>query len=140
VSPIEIEEAEGALVMRASHDGYGRLGVIHTRTAKLMPQSCLIIEDILSGSGNHDFKMFFHLARTQPVEIEQARGKEVRCRISLKRHSVQMICHAPVELEFACMPSKISTAYGLTRDATTVVVSGHFESPVNLSSTFEWAS
>jgi hypothetical protein len=140
LSPIEVEEADGTIILRASHDGYGRLGVIHTRTATLMPQSCLIIEDLLSGSGNHDFEMFFHLARIHPVEIEQARGKELRCRISLDRRSVQMVCRAPVELEIACIPSKISTAYGLTRDATTVVVSGHLDSPVTLSSTFEWLS
>jgi uncharacterized heparinase superfamily protein len=47
------EQEDGALALRASHDGYaGRFGLIHTRTLVLGPDgACLDGEDALDGAG-----------------------------------------------------------------------------------------
>jgi hypothetical protein len=139
VSPIEVKEVDGMLVLHAGHTGYCRLGVTHRRTLKLEHQS-LTVEDCLSSWGGHDFRAFFHLTKKQPVTIAEAHGKEVLCRISLDQRSVRMSCRANIDLELTCITTKVSSAYGLMREATTIVVSGRFHSPLTWSSSFVWES
>ncbi len=138
VSPIEIEEKDGTLTLRASHDGYRRIGIRHTRTIRVTAEPSLTVEDFLSTSGSHYFQAFFHLPRPHQVTVEQASGKETSCRIIHKRRIVQMSCRAAVELQLICVPSKISTAYGLSRESTAIVVSGNFRSSLQLVSHISW--
>ncbi|PWT75179.1 MAG: hypothetical protein C5B60_05690 [Chloroflexi bacterium] len=138
VSPIEVQEQNGTLRLRASHDGYCRLGITHSRTVRLTPQPSLKIEDVLTGSGSHSFQAFFHLQRLRQVDIVGARGEEVSCRINLGPRVVKMSCKAPVELQLACVPTRISTAYGLVHEATSIMVGGHFRTSVALVSHISW--
>jgi hypothetical protein len=133
VSQIEVLEKEGTLSLRSSHDGYGRIGVTHTRTLTLTAQLTVIVEDVLTGVGTHRFEAFFHLPPGRAVVIEQQCGKEITCQVGGER-TVKMTCRAPVDLQIACVSGKISCAYGATREATTIVVSGNFHSSVELLS------
>ena len=134
VSPIEVEESGGTTVLRSSHDGYRRLGVKHARTLQLTPQPSLIVEDILSGSGDHSFRAFFHLGRSRDATIDQASGQEIRCHIAHGSRVVRLSCRAAVQLEMSCIPSMRSPAYGLIHEAKTIVVSGRFHSSLQLYS------
>ncbi len=138
VSPIEVEEKNETLTLRASHDGYRRLGIKHTRTVRLTPQPSLTVVDLVNDSGSHYFQAFFHLPRPRQVTIEQARGKEISCHIIQGAGVVKMRCQAPVELQMACVPAKISSAYGLVREATTITVSGNFRSSLEVLSHISW--
>jgi len=133
MSQIEVEEKGGALSLRCSHDGYGRIGVTHTRTLTLTGKDTVFLEDVLTGVSAHTFEAFFHLPSRHVVAIEQAHGKEISCQVRGQR-SVNMICRAPIELQVACVPGKISRAYGAVQEATTIVVTGSFESSVELFS------
>lgn len=133
VSPIETERLDGTLVLRASHEGYGRLGVRHTRTVTLTPPSSLKVEDLIEGSESHRFDAFLHLTPSAKVAIEHSRGETISCHIIIGERAIHMMCRAPVDLDLSSVPTVISTAYGLTRKATAIVVSGTFRSSLNLS-------
>lgn len=137
VSPIEVENGNSRLTLRAFHDGYRRLGVMHSRTLSLRTQASIDVEDSLTGLGNHLFQLFFHLQSEEQVAIEQAHGEEVICNILGKR-LVKMRCQAPVRLELACLLTKVSNAYGIAREATTIIVSGNFCSSLKLSTQICW--
>jgi Heparinase II/III-like protein/Heparinase II/III N-terminus len=134
VSQIEVQEENGISTLRASHDGYKRFGVKHTRRVRLTAQSSVIVEDSLTGSGDHCFEAFFHLPVPRKVTIEQNRGKEVACQITLGARIVHMSCRAAVELQLACAAAKISTAYGLVRQSTVITINGKFHSSLVLLS------
>ena len=61
------EAGEAGAALTASHDGYGRLGVIHRRSFKLRDDT-LVITDTLSGTGSHRAALCFHAAPECRVE------------------------------------------------------------------------
>lgn len=134
VTPIGTEESADSLTMGASHDGYSRLGVSHTRIVKLGTGPLLTLNDCLAGSGRHDFELRFHLHCQWQVKILQGTGKEVKCLIEGAHSAVELACLASVDLQCACLPGRTSQAYGLVVDAQTIQVRGSFETSVNLVS------
>jgi hypothetical protein len=138
VTPIETEDADGGQVWRASHDGYRRLGVVHTRIVRVAPQHSLTLEDHFNSSGNHTLEAHFHLRSLWQVELKQETGTSVKCRIQGPRIVAHLTCQAPIELEMVCLRAETSTAYGTTDDAKKIVVRGSFLGPVRLLSSISW--
>ena len=61
--------SDGALPFVAGeHDGYRRLGVVHTRTIVLLRPDTWIVADLLGGSGTHRVESFLHFHPTVCVE------------------------------------------------------------------------
>lgn len=57
------ERQEGAMVLRAAHNGYSKLSkpVTHTRTLFFLDDNACVIKDTFQGRGRHDFELNFHL-------------------------------------------------------------------------------
>lgn len=137
VTPIEVQDTDGR-VLRASHHGYDRLGVVHTRSVRLGPQSTLALEDHLTASGSHTFEACFHLQREWQVDIHQGSGTEVRCHLQGTRVAADLCCQAPVELEMLCLQGEVSNSYGATEEAKRIVVRGSFRASIRLLSCISW--
>lgn len=60
VSLIEMNDSGEEICFAASHCGYSRIGAGHKRIVRTMPNS-ILIEDQLSGAGEHTFEIFWHL-------------------------------------------------------------------------------
>jgi heparinase II/III-like protein len=133
-TPIAREETPESLMLWASHDGYARLDVRHTRKVKLGSVPLLTMEDCLTGSGPHSFELRFHLHRQWRVKVLQGTGTEVKCFIEGAHSAVELTSRAVVNLQCACIPGRTSTAYGLLVDAQTISVRGSFEGMLNLVS------
>jgi len=138
VTPIAAEDTDEGQVLRASHDGYSRLGVVHTRIVKLAPESLLTLEDQLISSGSHMFEARFHLQSLWQVDVQQAKGSEVRCRIQGPRLAAHLSCQSPVELQMHCLAGETSTAYGVTDVARQIMVRGSFLGSLRLFSRIWW--
>jgi hypothetical protein len=138
VTPIETEETPESLLLWASHSGYARLDVTHTRKVKLSAAPLLTIEDHLTGWGRHSFDLRFHLQPRWRVRVLQETGREVKCLIEETyegAHSaLEFTCQAAVDLQCSCIPAGRSPAYGLVVDAHTILVRGSFETALNLVS------
>jgi Heparinase II/III-like protein/Heparinase II/III N-terminus len=136
VTPIQIHGTDEPAVVRASHDGYRRVGISHTRAVTLLEGS-LLIKDDLTGSGRHDFQAFFHLSPIWRVLIEKENGIEVSCQLQGPFAS-RLVARAPVPICLATCGGKLSTAYGNVSEATTVVVRGTLNGSVSLSTEVSW--
>ncbi|MGB6472799.1 MAG: alginate lyase family protein [Candidatus Sulfotelmatobacter sp.] len=134
VAPVEKIETSESLVLCASHDGYARLGVRHTRKLTLCSGPLLTLEDLLTGWGRHDFELRFHLRRQWGVKLLQPTGREVTCIIEGAQSALQLTCRSHVDLQCYCIRGEISPAYGLVVEAHTILVRGSFETAVTLVS------
>jgi hypothetical protein len=97
-------------VARASHDGYGRLGIVHQRTVQLSEHSLLLTDEV-SGSGEHSVDLRFVLDpgwRATPVLQE---GEAVSCVLDGPRW-LAVVCEAESELKLSVEPTEISREYG----------------------------
>jgi len=138
VSPIELRDGNECKGLRAAHHGYDRIGVVHTRTLKIGPDGILTLEDHLATSGSHTFEAFFHLQSKWQVTVNQGMGPEVSCQIEGPRVRAELSCRAPVELEMCCLDGEVSSSYGTTEEAQTIVVRGSFRGPLRLLSCVSW--
>jgi len=138
VTPIEVQGTNERRVLRASHHGYDRLGVVHTRSVRLGPHSTLALEDHLTASGSHTFEACFQLPRQWQADVHQRTGTEVRCHLQGPRVAADLCCQAPVELEMRCLQGEVSNSYGATEEAKRIVVRGSFRGPLRLLSCVSW--
>ena len=134
VSPVRVEEDEQRVLMSASHDGYGRLGVIHKRTVELARPAILTINDYLTGIGYHTFEMCFHLHPRWYVEIVRAEGRKTQCYIKDGSITLELMCEAAIDLKMTGKTAEVSPAYGLVIKSKVVVVQGGFETMLPLLS------
>lgn len=134
VALIEKLETPESLVLCASHNGYARLGVRHTRKLTLSSGPLLTLEEYLTGWGRHDVELRFHLRRHWTVKVVQETGREVKCFIEGAQSALQLTCRSPVDLQCYCIADEISPAYGLVVEARTILVRGSFETALNLVS------
>jgi hypothetical protein len=83
VAPVEQWRENGELFLRASHSGYKRLGVMHSRTIRLPEgKPMVIVEDRLTGSGAHRFEINFQLALGWKISSVENLQSEIRTRVS----------------------------------------------------------
>src|SRR6266550_2891012 len=82
VTSIEEGNEKGDVLLRASHSGYKRLGVMHTRTIHLPERKPMaIVQDQLVGTGTHRFEINFQLAPSWKVSSVEKLESEIRVRI-----------------------------------------------------------
>ncbi len=137
VTPITTGESAGDISMSAAHYGYRRLGITHRRHA-LLSDRRVVIEDHLSGNGNHECVLRFHVPAPWSVQCQQARGRQVGCEftgVSSARCSIT----ADADLSMTLEPEMISRAYGaVASPATCVATLARSDLPLVIRTTIEW--
>ena len=78
VSPIS---TDGDRIVRASHQGYSRIGIEHQRTVQL-DESSLLVEDEVGGAGEHLVELQYILGPAWRASSEMMSGKTVSCVIT----------------------------------------------------------
>jgi len=129
-------EAQGYF-LRASHTGYSSLGVMHTRTIRVVEgELAFVIEDELEGDGVHDFELNLHLAPTRNAELT-ATENGILCRITGDRQ-VQLIVAGPDCIQASVQPSPVSATYGVTVPAVSVRFRGRAAVPTRITTRISW--
>jgi hypothetical protein len=116
----------------ASHSGFERIGVAHTRTVDLVNEHEILISDNLQGSGEHDFEAHFHLGNAWTPVADQSQGNHASCLVQGPSSVVFDFC-APTELHLSFRRSQQSRAYGSIFDSREIVVMGKSQLPLVLS-------
>jgi hypothetical protein len=133
VGPIHAEDASGEVRMTASHAGYGRVGVEHRRTVRLGPRG-LSIEDVLSGSGEHSFEIFWHLPSIWSVTREDGSGFHIT-----GPSEVTMSIKSELPVTCARAPAEISRTYGGATEMGTVLrAAGAGQFPCTVTTAIAW--
>jgi hypothetical protein len=104
----QITTFEGGV--RASHQGYSRLGIEHQRTVEL-GERCMLITDEVSGTGQHLLDLRFVLGPQWHVSFEKITGETVSCFIEGPRR-LTLTCEAAQLLTLSVLPTEISREYG----------------------------
>jgi hypothetical protein len=123
--------------LRASHFGYRKMGVVHTRVLKLKPKNGVLIEDTFSGSAKHDVELHFHLGKRWKVGPIESRATELRIGLTGTRNAQLRLrdCNSLVAEK---KPAQISRLFGNSIAAEQVLVrlSGSF--PLTIYSELMW--
>ena len=136
VSKIAEQYLDGECVLEASHLGYNDFGVIHHRRVRLSDGSC-VIEDRISGTGQHNIEANFHLAPEWIVTSVEQNGPTVACRVEGLR-PVTMHFSAPVRLQAEVVDTMISRTFGTHLAASKIRVHGEAQLPLQLSTRITW--
>ncbi|HZR31564.1 MAG TPA: alginate lyase family protein [Terriglobales bacterium] len=116
VSPIEVEHLSHLSKMHASHLGYSRLNVIHSRTVCLSKDGQqIVVHDELTGEGLHQFEANFHFAPSWKVLA--ADKQHFRCELA-ERRVVTVSFESNVELDVQPEDTLISRTFGSTIPST----------------------
>jgi len=138
VSPVEQRCEDGELRMRASHSGYERFGVMHTRTIQLVEQKqIVVVEDRLNGSGQHYVEINFQIAagwtlgslQNLPSEIRASISGAGELRISFQSHG---------NVRGYQEESWISMCYGALTPSTRLRCCGEVALPTTLTTILHW--
>jgi hypothetical protein len=104
----QITTCEGGV--RASHQGYSRIGIEHQRMVELGERWMLILDEV-SGTGEHLLDLRFGLAPEWHVSCERVTGETVSCVIEGPRR-LTLTCEAAQLLTLSVLPTEISREYG----------------------------
>jgi len=138
VSRIEQWREHGDLVLRASHSGYKRLGVMHTRTIRLQEgKSTAVVVDELTGSGIHGFEVNFQLAPGWKVSSVENLQSQLRARVSGPRN-LEVVFQAPGQLRCGREASLISMTYGGSSPSPRLRFCGQSALPARLTTSINW--
>jgi Heparinase II/III-like protein/Heparinase II/III N-terminus len=131
VTPIQYQQIPEGFILSASHFGYHQLNVTHCRRLKLTSDG-LVVEDILVGTGEHQFELSLHISPRHRVETQQSEGKRLFFRLE-GFPSVSVVISSPVHLQLKIRPALISRSYGSSFSATCTAVRGRAILPVTVA-------
>jgi hypothetical protein len=120
--------------MQASHFGYQRFGVLHSRTIELLDGSLLVL-DAVQGAGKHALDLRYILGPEWQAYSEMMSGNTVACEIAGPR-KLTLTCEAASRLELTISPVAVSREYGASLPGscisikTTTVLPGKLETRV----------
>jgi hypothetical protein len=135
VSPIAISESADRIV-RASHQGYSRIGIEHHRTVQLGEGSVLIIDEV-GGAGEHLLDLRYILGPEWRVSSERMTGETVGCVITgPKRLTLQ--CEAAHPLAMSFIPAEISREYGAAIPVSCIRIQTTACLPAKVQTRVQW--
>jgi hypothetical protein len=139
VSRIQCVDDGAAIVFRASHEGYRRLGVQHSREVALT-DSELRVEDRVAGEGQHAVEINYFFAAPWTATLDCSQGGELSCRIEGPM-DVRAVISSAFPLQAETEAVDISRAYGsaLVR-GTRLRCWGSMRLPTALLTRLEWSS
>jgi hypothetical protein len=135
VSKIAIMEGVG-MAVRASHEGYARLGIRHQRTVELKERSLLLTDEV-SGTGQHLLDLRFVLGPEWHASSEMMNGATVRCEIAGPR-KLTLVCEAGSGLALSIQPAEVSRAYGAVIPASCILIRTTASLPAGIRTRVEW--
>jgi hypothetical protein len=135
VSPIALPES-GARAVRASNDGYSRLGIEHHRTVLLTRCSLLVLDEV-SGAGEHLLDLHYILGPEWRVSSEIMTGETVSCAIAGPRR-LSLECESESPLALTILPAQISRAYGAELPASCIRVQTTTRLPARVQTRVQW--
>ncbi len=139
VTRIEDRNENGDVLLCASHSGYKRLGVMHTRTIHLPERKPMaIVQDQLVGTGTHRFEINFQLAPSWKVSSVEKLESEIRVRIWGGRE-LQVGFQGPGNVNGQKEDSSVSMTYGASTPTTQLRFWGEAVFPAILTTTVSWA-
>jgi hypothetical protein len=136
VSVIELEKTATTTRLRASHSGYQRMGIIHSRCVALSHGE-LVIKDELSGKGRALVKCGWHLPAGWRLQIGQATGRRLECRAE-GPCNVRMNVDSMSDMLLQCTPAMISRAYGEAEKGTKIQVTADTALPALFLTHIYW--
>ena len=138
VSPIESAKEADDLVLRASHTGYQRLGVKHTRTIRLCAnRNTAIVEDELDGDGAHAFEINFQFAPEWRILSIATAGSETEAR-ALGAGELKICFEGPDGVKAEKLDSPVSMTYGASSPAERLCIRGEAKLPAKLATAIRW--
>lgn len=135
VSRIAILE-DGETAVRASHQGYSRIGVEHHRTVQLFKRSWTILDEV-TGAGKHLLELRYILGPEWRVSSEMMTGETVSCVIVGSRRLV-LQCEAETPLGLIILPVQISREYGAGLPASCIQIQTTAGLPARVQTRVEW--
>ena len=132
VSPIT--QSEDAV--RASHQGYSRIGVEHQRTVQLRERLLLVVDEV-SGQRTHSLDLRFVLGPEWSVTAEKITGETVTCAIDGPRR-LTLQCEATHALALSVISMEISREYGSGLPASCIHIHTAATLPATLQTRVRW--
>ncbi|HYG97692.1 MAG TPA: alginate lyase family protein [Terriglobales bacterium] len=140
VEPITAEESADEVLLRSSHAGYRSLGVTHSRLIRLSTlRPELIIEDVLEGSGEHGFELFFHVPAHWQVGKPAMNGGVASCTIGGARTVSLEVSASETAISARTEATRQSVAYGAVRPASRIVIAGSAKLPTCIRTVISWS-
>jgi hypothetical protein len=135
VSRIALSESDEPAV-RASHQGYSRVGVEHHRTVQLTPRLLLVLDE-LSGTEKHLLELRYILGPEWRVSPDEMSGNRVRCVIEGPRR-LSLECEAASPLSLSIVPAEISREYGAFLPASCILIQTAAILPAKVQTRVQW--
>jgi Heparinase II/III-like protein/Heparinase II/III N-terminus len=135
VSRIALSESE-EMSVRASHQGYSRIGIEHHRTVQLTQHSLLVLDE-LSGAEKHLLELRYILGPEWRVSSDVTSGKTVRCVIEGPRR-LSLECETACPLSLIIAPAEISREYGAFLPATCILIQTAVMLPAKAQTRVQW--
>jgi hypothetical protein len=133
VSAIEVKHDADKIQMSASHSGYQRLGVEHRRSVTLSTD-LLLIEDELTGSGEHSFEGHWNIP--YPWRMERMNQDEIVIQGPTR---VRLQVSSTLTLKCFSQSAQISRTYGgATQPGTTIRIAGRGRFPCSIVTKVQW--
>jgi hypothetical protein len=107
---VSLISSDGDRIVRASHQGYSRMGVEHNRTIQLGEWFLLVIDEV-RGAGEHLLDLQYLLGPGWRASSEMMIGKTVSCVITGPRR-LTLECESESSLMMSLTAAEISREYG----------------------------
>ncbi|MGO9275600.1 MAG: alginate lyase family protein [Terriglobia bacterium] len=137
VSPLAWETNNGSWGLRASHSGYRRIGVTHSRTLLWNDGSYITIEDEFAGAGGCTIEAHYHLDPSWKVVGIECSNGSARCLLQGIK-TVEVRFEGQEGLAVESVPVKISRLYGVLLPAERICVRMGGTLPFALRSIVRW--
>lgn len=132
VSPITALQGS----VRASHQGYSRIGIAHYRTVELSQRSLQVLDEV-SGAGEHLLDLRYVLGPEWSVSSEIMSGETVSCVIVGPRR-LTLQCEAASPLILSVLAAEISREYGSSLPVSCIGVQTTACLPAKVLTRVQW--
>jgi hypothetical protein len=128
--------SEGEMTVRASHQGYSRIGIEHRRTVQLTRRLLLLLDE-LSGAEKHLLELRYILGPEWQVSSEMIAGETVSCAIEGPRR-LSLQCKSESPLALVILPAQISREYGTGLPASCIRIQTTATLPARVQTKVQW--
>jgi hypothetical protein len=137
VGPISSENSPAGCRLKASHFGYERTGVVHTRILFWGTGNEIIIEDEIAGQGKRSVEANFVLGPAWKVDSVDRQDGETVCGLAGPRRAHMCFrAAAPIEVNRETTP--ISRLFGQYRDVDKLSIHMDCTLPVTIRTIVRW--
>ncbi len=141
VSPIQVLGNSNVLesskrLVRASHQGYSRIGVEHQRTVELAEWSLLVTDEV-GGTDEHLLDLRYVLGPAWRASSEMTVGETVSC-VMMGPQRLTLQCDAESPLSLSVIPAEVSREYGAAIPVSCIRIQTTACLPARLQTRVRW--